>query len=325
MPLKPVYYIYGTDGYLVEESLAKIRKEALSGPFASMNFHAFEGKGLDAGELVSTASTLPAFAEWRLVVVKGAEAIKAAEEKRLASYVANPSPSTCLVFMSNAAKLEKGSELVKALEEKGYLKACNRLRDAELLKWIRDESSRQGKSTSGEAARRLLEIAGNSLRDVKGELDKIILFIGDKPAIDEKDIEESGLECGEESVFGLSDAIGRKDLKEAMKAYRRLSDEEPIKVLGAVARQMRTLLRVKALLRKGTPAARIASVAGLFPRHAEDYVKRSRLFGEPELKAAILKLLAADTDLKSGRAPSATVLPRLIMELCGKAPGIVAR
>lgn len=318
MPLKPVYYIYGTDDYLVEQSLVAIRKEALSGPFASMNYHAFEGKGLDAGEVLSAASTLPAFAERRLVLVKGAESIKAAEEKKIVPYLGDPSPSTCLVFISSAAKLEKGSEFIRALEEGGYLKACNRLRDPELLKWIRDEASRQGKTISGEAARRLLETAGNRLRDIKGELDKIILFIGEKPAIEESDIEESGLECKEETVFGLSDAIGRKDLKEAIKAYRRLSEDEPIKVLGAVSRQMRTLLRIKALLRKGTPAGKIASVAGLFPRYAEDYVRRSRLFSEPELKAAVLKLLAADTDLKSGRAPSATVLPRLIMELCGR-------
>ncbi len=315
--MKPVYYLYGTDDYLADARLAEIRKEALSGPFASMNFHAFEGKGLDAGDVISAASTFPAFSERRLVLVKGAESIKAAEEKRLVSYVRDPSPFTCLVFISNAAKLEKGSELVKALEEKGFLKACNRLSDPELLRWIRDEAARQGKTITAEATRRLLDTAGNRLRDLKGELDKIVLFIGEKPGIDEKDIEESGLECREETVFGLSDAIGRKDLTEAMRAYRRLSDEEPVKVLGAVARQMRTLLRVKALLRKGTQTSRIASAAGLYPRYAEDYVRRSRLFNEAELKAAVLRLLAADTDLKSGRAPSATVLPRLIMELCG--------
>lgn len=318
MALKPLYYFYGTDDYLVEDALSRVRKEALTGGFASMNYHVYEGRGLDAGELVSTASTMPAFSGWRLVVVKGAEAIKAAQEKDLAEYIKNPSPTTCLVFVSNSAKLERGSALVKALEAGGYTRACNRLGDPELVKWIKDEAARQGKTITDAAAKMLLETAGNRLRDIKGELDKIVLFTGEKEAIDEGDVEESGLECREESIFNLSDAIGKKDMKEALRVYDRLSDEEPLKVLGAVSRQIRTLLKIKALVRKGTPVQKVGGLAGLFPKYADDYIRRSRLFSEPELETAMSRLLAADTDLKTGRVPVAMVLPRLIMELCGK-------
>ena len=318
MALKPLYYLYGTDDYLVEEAFLKIKSEALTGGFASMNYHVYEGKGLASSDLVSTAQTMPAFAEWRLIAVKGAEGIKAAQEKELAEYVADPSPTTCLVFISNAAKLDKGSALVKALEAGGHTKALNRLSDTELLRWIKEEAVRQGKTIADAAARSLLEISGPRLRDIKGELDKIVLFAGEKRAIDENDVAESGLECREESIFNLSDAIGKKDVKEAFRVYEKLSDEEPIKVLGAIARQMRTLLKIKALLKKGTPVERIGGLTGLFPKYASDYIRRSKLFGETELASAILKLLAADTDLKTGRAPVATVLPRVIMELCGK-------
>lgn len=318
MALKPVYYIYGTDDYLVDESLSKIKKEALTGGFASMNYHTYEGKTLDAAELVSTASTMPAFAEWRLIAVKGADAIKAAQEKVLAEYVKNPSPTTCLVFISNAAKADKSSALVKALDDGGYLKACNRLSDPEILRWIREDASSQGKKITEGAAKRLLETAGNRLRDIKGELDKIVLFVGEKASIEEADVEESGLECREESIFSLSDAIGKKDVKEAFRLFEKLSDEEPLKVLGAIARQMRTLLKIKALQAKGTPPAKIPGLTGLFPKYADDYIRRSRLFSEKELKTAMTRLLAADTDLKTGRAPEASVLPRVIMELCGK-------
>jgi len=318
MALKPVYYIYGTDDYLVDESLSRIKKEALTGGFASMNYHTYEGKTLDAADLVSTASTMPAFAEWRLIVVKGADLMKAAQEKVLAEYARNPSPTTCLVFISTAAKADRGSALVKALEEGGYLKACNRLSDPEILRWIKEEAARQGKTIADVAAKRLLETAGNRLRDIKGELDKIVLFVGEKAAIEEADVEESGLECREESIFSLSDAIGKKDIKEAFRLYEKLSDEEPLKVLGAISRQMRTLLKIKALQAKGTPPQKIPGLTGLFPKYADDYMKRSRLFSEKELKTAMTRLLAADTDLKTGRAPEGAVLPRVIMELCGK-------
>jgi len=318
MSLRPVYYFFGTDDYLMEEAFEKIRKEALAGGFADMNYHVYEGKTCDANELVSTASTMPAFAACRLIVVKGAESVKAAQDKVLAEYVKDPSPTTCLVFLASSAKADRSSSLIKALEEKGFLKACNRLGDGELLRWIREEAARQGKKISQSAAAKLLETTGNRLRDVKGELDKIVLFVGEKEAIDDRDVEESGLDCREESIFGLSDAIGKKDVRGAFRVYERVSGEEPLKVLGAISRQMRTLLKIKSYLGKGTPAARLPALVGLFPKHADDYVRRSRLFTERELVEAISKLSRADTDFKTGRVPNTVVLPRLIMELCGK-------
>jgi len=316
--LKPVYYFFGTDDYIMEDAFEKIKKEALEGGFASMNYHVYEGRTLDAGELASTASTMPAFAQWRLVVVKGAEAIKAVQEKTLAEYVADPSPTTCLVFLSSDAKADRRSVLVKALEEKGFLKPCNRLGDNELLRWIREEAARQGKKISPGAAAKLLQITGNRLRDIKGELDKIVLFVGDKAEIDEKDVEESGLDCREETIFNLSDAIGKKDARAAFRVYEKISGEEPIKVLGAISRQMRTLLKIKSLVGKGTPVSKLPSLVGLFPKYADDYLRRSRHFTEKELIGAISSLARADTDFKTGRVPVAVVLPRLIMELCGK-------
>ncbi|CAG0986350.1 DNA polymerase III subunit delta [Anaerolineae bacterium] len=318
MALRPVYYFFGTDDYLMEDAFEKIKKEALTGAFASMNYHVYEGRTLEAAELVSTASTMPAFAEWRLIVVKGADSIKAAQEKVLAEYVKDPSPTTCLVFLSSSSKADRSSSFIKTLEEKGFLKACNRLGDGELLKWIREEAARQGKKITAPAAAKLLETTGNKLRDVKGELDKIVLFTGEKEAIDDKDVEESGLDCREESIFGLSDAIGKKDVKGAFRVYEKVSGEEPIKVLGAISRQMRTLLKIKSYMGKGTPASRLPGLVGLFPKHADDYVRRSRLFTERELVEAIGKLSRADIDFKTGRVPQTVVLPRLILELCGK-------
>lgn len=318
MALKPVYYIFGTEDYLIEEACSSIKKEGLSGPFASMNYHIYEGKGIDAKEVISTALTMPAFSDMRVVVVKGAESIKAAEEKVFAEYVKNPSPSTCLVFLANVAKADKASALVKALDEKGFLKSCTRLSDRELLSWIKNEAKRQSKGITDAAAQKLLDIAGNKLRDIKGELDKIVLFIGEKAQVDDKDVEDACLDCREETIFGLSDAIGAKDLKKALKVYDKLSGEKPLNVLGAISRQIRVLLKLKSLINNKVPSSQYPSMVGVPPFAIENYVRRAKLFTEPELKKAVEKLYRADTDLKTGRAPEATVLPRLIMELCEK-------
>ncbi|MFQ5736947.1 MAG: DNA polymerase III subunit delta [Thermodesulfobacteriota bacterium] len=314
---KPIYYICGTDDYRIEEAVSSIRQEALSGGFESMNYQCFEGKGLDAGELLAACSTMPAFSDRRLVVVKDAGSIKADQAKALASYIASPSPTTCLVFIAEG-KAQKSSALYKALDRKGFVEVLNRLGDRELAGWVVKEARGQGKSITPDAAARLVLIAGTRLRDVKGELDKVVLYIGDKKGVDVSDIEDSGLDCREETIYALSDAIGSKDAKKAFAVYEKISGEEPLVVLSSIIRQIRMLLKAKALLKKGVRGRNFSAELGVFYKYAEDYARRSRLFTEKELCRAVFLLRTADTDLKTGRLPRSTVLPGLISELCAK-------
>lgn len=314
--LKPVYYIYGTDDYLIEEAIESIKKEALTGVFASMNYHQFEGKSADASDVIAAALTLPAFADKRVVLIRGAENLKAPQQKELIPYINKPSETTCLIFLADTGKIDKGSAFIKALTDGGYLKACNRMYEEELAVWVRKEAKKEGKSISETAARKLVEIAGTRLRDVRGELDKLVLFVGDKTAIDDKDVEDSGLDCREETIFGLSDAIGAKDLKKALKIYGKISGE-PLMVLGAISRQIRILLKIKIFLGKGVSSQKLPSMLGLFPKYTDDYIRRSKRFTLKELKGAIDRLKEADSDFKSGRMPQHMVLPKLIMDLCG--------
>lgn len=288
MALKPVYYLYGTEDYLIEEALSAIKAEALTGPFASMNYQSFEGRGGQASEIINAASTMPAFSDMRVVVVKDAGALKADELIRLAAYVKDPNPAACLVFTSESSKIDKNAAFFKALEEKRYLKTCLRLTQDEMAAWIRGEAKRQSRTISEGAVRRLSDIVGNKLRDVKGELDKVILYAGDKTAIDESDIEEACMVCREETSFTLAKAIGAKNVKTALKIYERLSDEPPIMVLGAISWQIRM---------------------------------NSRSFTKPELKRALERLYAADRALKTSSQPVDVVMPALIIALCRKGAG----
>ena len=106
MALRPVYYLYGTEDYLIEEALSSIKAEALTGPFASMNYQSFEGRGGQASEIINAASTMPAFSDMRVVVVKDAGALKADELGRLAAYVKDPNPAACLVFPPESSKID---------------------------------------------------------------------------------------------------------------------------------------------------------------------------------------------------------------------------
>ncbi len=314
--LKPVYYMYGSEDFLAEEALNEIRRGALKGGFESMNYHVYEGKTAQPAEVIAVASTFPAFSDKRVVVIRGAESIKNAQESEYLEYVKNPSPATCLVFVSSSPKVDRGSPFFKYLNEKGYLSAFNRLDEKGLLLWVKKEIKRQGKEITESSARKLIATAGDRLREVKGEMDKIVIFTGEKPVVEDSDVEEAGLDCREETIFDLSDAIGVKDVKKALRILSKISDEEPLKVLSAISRQIRILLKLKAILRKGVAGARAAGAVGVPPFYLEGYIKRSRCFSERELKKAIFLLSAADIDFKTGRKPQELILSKLIIDLC---------
>lgn len=313
--LKPVYYFYGTEDYLIDEALSAIKSSALAPGFESMNYSAFDRVSLDAEEAVSMAGTFPAFSGKRLIVIRGAGSLKAFEQELFSAYLKDPAPFACLVFISDSYKMDIGATLAGLIREKGEVRQFKHLDRAALMDWVKRQAKSIGKAISSNAANKLIELAGPGLRGVKAELDKIALFAGDKAAIGEDDVEEAGLDIREETIFNLTDAIGERDVKKALATFLKLSGEPPVKVLGAMAHEMRALLKLKSVLKKGSNARPQAGVPGVPQWKLDSYVKRSRLFSDSELKSAIKKLCETDERLKTGTMPPAVAIQSLIMEL----------
>lgn len=314
--LKPVYYLCGTDDLLIELEAARLTAAALKPGMEAFNYEAFDGKYATATQVLNAAYTLPAFSDRRVVVVKAAETIKAAEAAAYCDYFKDPSATTCLIFVS-VGKADERAALVQAVKKAGYQKILNRMDDDRLAAWAINEANRQGKVLSEDASKLLITVTGTRLRDVKGELDKLILYVGEKTTLDEKEIEECCSDCREESGFALTDAISEKNVGKALAVFKKVSDEEPLKLLGSIARQIRLLLKLKTHPKVRISPDELAKACGIPSFFLSNYTRSAARFTEAELITAVGRLRAADTDLKTGRTPQNIVLPRLIMELCG--------
>ena len=314
--LKPVYYIYGPEEHLADRYLGEIKSAVLEAGFESLNYEAYYRDSMDAAGVVASAETLPAFSDHRVVVVKGAGSLNEAQKNIFLEYVKEPSPSTVLVFMAGVKKPDMRTAFVKLLSERGYLLECRRLRNSELVSWIKREAKLLGKAIGEGPAVRLVEIAGPKLADILGELEKITLYIGDKGEIETGDVEEAGLDCRQETIFKLSDAIGSKDLAQAMKIYQKISNEQPLKILSAVTREIRVLLKIKLCSKRGVPTQGMAKVVGVPPWTLNAYMARSARFTEAELKRAIRRFREVDMALKTGRIPQPLAIKGLIVDLC---------
>ena len=92
-----------------------------------------------------------------------------------------------------------------------------------------------------------MQIAGKGLGDVKGELEKIILFVGDAKRINISDVESAGIDVKEESVFALDRRHRRQRTRQARLRYTQSSRRAPLMLLGSIARQMRIIMKIKEL------------------------------------------------------------------------------
>ena len=127
-----VYLLYGEETYLRLQYRDKLKK-ALIPDGDTMNYHYFEGKGVETAQLIDLAETLPFFAERRVIVVENSGLFKKATED-LAEYFKAPAPSVCFVFVET--EVDKRGRLYKAVRDTGRVVEFARQNEATLQKWI---------------------------------------------------------------------------------------------------------------------------------------------------------------------------------------------
>ncbi len=311
--LKPVYLLYG-DPSLVREFLEKLKKEALKGGSESFNYHSWSATSMDAEEVLQTALTMPVFGGKRLIVVKDCHQMKEKDRALFADYVTEPSVESCLVLVYGEESPSARDRLFGVSKKKGFVKELKSPTGRRLSDWIVRYVREEGKEITPQAVETLVEMRGDSLGELKAELDKLILYKGEDKRIDRADVEDTVLQAEEVNIFELTDAIGRKDRRAAMKAFSLLKDEEPLKVLGTLAWYVRLLVRCRELMEGGKED--LASRLRIPRFRVPAYRQAAARFSKKRLYRLLLLLSETDALLKGSQQKPEDVMFRLIVELC---------
>ena len=179
--------------------------------------------------------------------------------------------------------------------------------------------------------------AGDDLRGLRQELDKLLLFVGDRSAIGAADVEAIVADRGEGWIFDLTRAIGDRDASAALVQLGRLlaRGEHPLKILGTVASEIRRLLSARQFL--ATDLARVWKRGMSYPQFQQDVLKngaplltrnpyadymcfqRAERFSLTELSSYMDGLFEADRRLKSSGSQPRLVIEKLILGMCVRA------
>ncbi len=308
-----VYLIHGEEAYLRRDRSDRLCKALMPEP-DEMNFTRFTGKDIDPAQVISLGSTMPFFAERRVILVEDSGWFRAANDD-MAQFVKELPDYLVLVF--NEAQVDKKFRLYKAVNSAGHVEECTRLRPEALEKWIAGYLGHQGgKKISRSAASLLLDKAGDDMYLLKMEMDKLTGYVGNRDEIRDTDIEEICSVTLQDRIFDMLRAITQRDQKKALELYKDLLalKESPVKILVLLGRQFTQVLYAGELAGENLSNAELASRIGVRPFAVKKLMECARRFSPDELARAVADVAEMDEAIKTGRMNDLLAVELLIIK-----------
>jgi len=311
-----VYLLYGEETYLRLQYRDKLKK-ALIPDGDTMNYHYFEGKGVETAQLIDLAETLPFFAERRVIVVENSGLFKKSTED-LAEYFKAPAPSVCFVFVET--EVDKRGRLYKAVRDTGRVVEFARQNEATLQKWILIQLKKEGKRITQNDLQFFQQRVGSDMENISRELEKLFCYTMGRDVITAADIEAVCTRQIGNQIFDMVEAIAMRRQKQALDLYYDLLTlkEPPMRILFLIARQFNLLMQVRQLKRKGLDEKQIAEKTGLRSFVVRKYVSQSARFTWEELKEALTACVETEEAVKTGQMNDRMSVELLIIAYSGE-------
>lgn len=265
---------------------------------------------------------------------------KGAERNRLGELLDQGLPEWSFLLLT-ASQVDRRTRLFKRFEELGAVLFMGLERDRSgkiaretLLDFIGQRVRQAGKNLDPQAREMILARAGDELRGLQQELDKLVLFVGDRATIRAADVDLMVADRSEGWIFDLTRALGDRDPAATLAQLARLigQGEPPLKILATVAAEVRRLLSARQLLggelakvwRRGMTFSQFqqsvlkqgASPLGRNPYGDYMCFQRAERFSLAELCGFMQRIFDADLRLKSSASQPRMVLEKLFLEMC---------
>lgn len=318
-----VYLLYGTEAYFIEETLKKLKRQlSENGELEVINFDLEEN---NIEEVIYEADTIPFFSDRKLVIAKNAFFLKAAEKGKekivhdtvvLEKWVQSPSPTSVTVFIAPYEKLDERKKITKAMKQYAEVIEASSLQAHDLKGWILHEVSNLGKTISDEAVDALIEIGGTNLVHLQTELMKITTYLGDREEIDINMVKLLLVRTLEQDVFSLGNAYLTGNKGEAIEIYHDLlkRKEDPLKLNALIATQVRLMIQVGHLKKRGYHAQQIANQLKVHPYRVKLLFDNPNLQNEKKLLSTLNDLATVDLQLKTLNINRDRILEMFLMK-----------
>lgn len=294
-----VYLLYGEESYL-KRSYKNQLKEALIRPNDTMNYHYFEGKGINPKSIIDLAETMPFLADFRFILIENSGFFKNSCDE-LAAYIKDI-PETC-VFLFVENEIDRRGKLYKAVKQFGYPTELAKQPEKKLIVWLLSLLKKEGKKITEANLHLFLEKTGNDMELITKELEKLICYIYPREVITSEDIETICCEQTTGKIFDMITAISEKRQKKALELYYDLLllKEPPMRILFLLTRQFHLLMQIKELSAAHCDFTTISKQTNLQTFLIGKYVNQAKHFSSTALRQAVQDCIETEEAVKTGK------------------------
>jgi DNA polymerase III subunit delta len=311
----PLMVLHGDESFLKREALQMIRSRVLGdADDGEASVHA--GDKATFAAVCDELETMPFFSPRRLLVVESADPF-VTKFRGLLEKKINDLPKTAVLVL-DVKTWPSNTRLAKMLDDAASI-LCKAPAAYRLPPWcVQWAASRYGKQLTNPAAAMLVDLIGAEMGLLDQELQKLAIYVGDRPKIDVAEVDKLVGNSRAENTFKIFDAIGAGQAGQALTILDRLFEqgEEPMRILGAFSMQLRRLAQAGRLAQQGLSLGAALERAGVPPFAVRNAEQQLRHIGRRRANRLYDWLLEVDFGMKGGSPlPERTLLERLVVRL----------
>lgn len=317
--------VYGEVPDLVEKKSSEMINKYLQTEKDDFNFIKFNLYETEITPIIEETLTMPFFSDKKAILVKNAYVFtgeKVTKElnqntDQLIEFLEKYDGDNLIIFEVYQNKLDERKKLTKALKKNGQLKKVEQMSEEEIKKWIQSKLNENYKDIKQDALNLFIELTGVNFNIVSQELDKLMLFLGDRPTINKDDVHQIINRSLEQNVFLLTEYIQKRQKNKAIQLVKDLINmkEEPIKLLALITSNYRLYYQCKILNQKGYSGQQIAKTVNVHPYRVKLALGQVRHYQLEDLLNIINSCSETDYKLKSSYMDKHLILELFILSL----------
>lgn len=321
--IDPVYLLIGTESYFIEKTLDLLKSSLTQAGELEISF--FDMEEVPVDHVIDEADTIPFFSDRKLIIAKNASFLKAAERgkekinhdmKVLENWLENPPSSSVTIFVAPYEKLDERKKVVKLMKKHAVVIEAKALQTNDLESWLAQEAKSFGKEMDRNAIRKLIEMAGTNLTLLSSEVEKMSLYLGEENDISVELVEQMTARTLEQDAFKMLQAYLDGNISTALSVYYDLlrQKEEPVALTALLSSQIRFMVHVYYLQKKGYHAQAISKQLKAHPYRVKLLVEKRQQISEQQLLEVLGDLADIDLQLKTVSGNRDRVLEFFLMK-----------
>lgn len=320
-PLAPAYLLTGDETLLIQEAADQIRATARAQGFSERQIYQVDNRYFDWDPVLAEANSPSLFADKKILEVRlttgkpGDKGSKAIAE--LCEQLADDS-----LLLIIAPKLDKSSlktKWVKALDSIGAVVQIWPVNASHLPRWIETRLKQAGITASRQVVEILAERVEGNLLAAAQEVEKLKLLAPDGK-VDASIVSAAVSDSARYNVFDLIDKTLTGDAQAATQTLRGLQEEgvEPMSVLWALTREVRTLARSAEAVARGVRPEQALNQPGVWEQRKTALRKALSRTSAAQANLLLLQIAGTDRAIKGmrGAAPWNELLD-IVLSLSG--------